>query len=81
MLQEYSPVTQALLGTLFTWAMTAAGSAVVIIIQGKQVNYVSYSLYGVPDTYTLNLSEIKTHGCKFPDRIEDKIASKGSFSS
>ena len=37
MLKDYSPVTQALLGTLFTWTLTAAGAALVVVIQGKQV--------------------------------------------
>lgn len=38
MLKEYPPVIQALLGTLLTWALTAAGAALVIVIQGKQVS-------------------------------------------
>jgi hypothetical protein len=29
MIEGYSPVVQALLGTLFTWGVTAAGSALV----------------------------------------------------
>lgn len=32
MLAEYSPVMQALLGTLFTWGATAAGALVVFLI-------------------------------------------------
>ncbi|KAF7391561.1 hypothetical protein HZH68_011104 [Vespula germanica] len=36
MLKEYSPIVQALLGTLFTWALTAAGAGLVVIIRGKQ---------------------------------------------
>eukprot|EP00057_Strongylocentrotus_purpuratus_P024897 XP_011679371.1 PREDICTED: zinc transporter ZIP11 [Strongylocentrotus purpuratus] len=31
MLQGYDPVTQALLGTLFTWGLTAAGAALVFV--------------------------------------------------
>lgn len=31
MIEGYDPVTQALLGTLFTWGVTAAGSAVVFL--------------------------------------------------
>lgn len=38
MLKDHSPITQALLGTLFTWALTAAGAALVVIIRGKQVS-------------------------------------------
>ena len=37
MLPDYGPVTQALLGTLFTWGMTAAGSALALFMQGQQV--------------------------------------------
>ncbi|KAJ8679236.1 hypothetical protein QAD02_015023, partial [Eretmocerus hayati] len=44
MLREYSPVTQALLGTLLTWALTAAGAAVVVLIQGKQRKLLDVSL-------------------------------------
>lgn len=37
MLPGYSPVTQAILGTLFTWFLTAAGSAMVFVFQsGKR---------------------------------------------
>ncbi|XP_076680139.1 zinc/iron regulated transporter-related protein 48C isoform X2 [Andrena cerasifolii] len=44
MLKEYSPITQALLGTLFTWALTAAGAALVIVIRGKQRKVLDISL-------------------------------------
>lgn len=37
MIQGYGPVTQALLGTLFTWGLTALGSAMVIFLRGNQV--------------------------------------------
>lgn len=40
MLRNYSPVVQALIGTLFTWALTAAGAALVVVIRGKQVSVV-----------------------------------------
>ncbi|MCI5159150.1 MAG: ZIP family metal transporter [Candidatus Electrothrix sp. AUS1_2] len=36
-IQQYSPVTQALLATLFTWAMTALGAALVFFT--KKVNH------------------------------------------
>lgn len=38
MLQGYSSVFQALLGTFFTWAMTAAGAALVFIFSSGQVS-------------------------------------------
>lgn len=38
MLQGYSSVSQALLGTFFTWAMTAAGAALVFIFSSGQVS-------------------------------------------
>ncbi|XP_069012258.1 zinc transporter ZIP11-like isoform X2 [Embiotoca jacksoni] len=37
MLEGYSPMTQALLGTLFTWGMTAAGAALVFVFSSRQV--------------------------------------------
>uniref|UniRef100_A0A667YLN1 Zinc transporter ZIP11 n=1 Tax=Myripristis murdjan TaxID=586833 RepID=A0A667YLN1_9TELE len=37
MLVDYSPVTQALLGTLFTWGLTAAGAALVFVFSSRQV--------------------------------------------
>ncbi|XP_074099205.1 zinc/iron regulated transporter-related protein 48C isoform X1 [Cotesia typhae] len=44
MIKGYTPITQALLGTLFTWGLTAAGAAVVVIIQGKQRKLLDVSL-------------------------------------
>ncbi|XP_014211371.1 zinc transporter ZIP11 isoform X1 [Copidosoma floridanum] len=44
MIREYSHVTQALLGTLFTWGLTALGAAVVVVIQGKQRKLLDASL-------------------------------------
>lgn len=37
MIKGYPPIIQALLGTLFTWGLTAAGAGLVVIIKGKQV--------------------------------------------
>uniref|UniRef100_A0A3Q2YZL1 Zinc transporter ZIP11 n=1 Tax=Hippocampus comes TaxID=109280 RepID=A0A3Q2YZL1_HIPCM len=37
MIEGYSPVAQALLGTLFTWGLTAAGAAMVFVFSGRQV--------------------------------------------
>nr|CBE66693.1 CG13189-PA [Drosophila ananassae] len=36
MIPGYGPVTQALLGTLLTWGLTAAGAALVIFVRGNQ---------------------------------------------
>jgi len=45
MIEGVSPLWQAALGTLFTWALTAAGSALVFIFSGGQVLYVlSYAI-------------------------------------
>ncbi|XP_046737385.1 zinc transporter ZIP11 isoform X2 [Diprion similis] len=44
MLRGYGPVTQALLGTLFTWGLTAAGAGLVIFIRGKQRKLLDVSL-------------------------------------
>ena len=36
MIAGYGPVTQALLGTLLTWGLTAAGAACVVFLRGNQ---------------------------------------------
>lgn len=36
MLHDYDPVVQALLGTLFTWSLTAAGAALVFVLHSSQ---------------------------------------------
>lgn len=37
MIESNSPIYQTLLGTLFTWGMTAAGAGLVVFISGTQV--------------------------------------------
>ena len=37
MIPGVSPVTQAFLGTLFTWGLTALGAALALVIRGNQV--------------------------------------------
>lgn len=37
MIMEYGPVTQALLGTLMTWGLTALGSAMVVFLHSNEV--------------------------------------------
>ncbi|XP_031346309.1 zinc transporter ZIP11 isoform X2 [Photinus pyralis] len=44
MLPEYGPVMQALLGTLFTWVLTALGAALVIFIRGSHRKCLDISL-------------------------------------
>uniref|UniRef100_A0A673AM32 Zinc transporter ZIP11 n=1 Tax=Sphaeramia orbicularis TaxID=375764 RepID=A0A673AM32_9TELE len=44
MLDGYSPMTQALLGTLFTWALTAAGAALVFVFSSRQKSILDGSL-------------------------------------
>ncbi|XP_054913450.1 zinc transporter ZIP11-like isoform X2 [Poeciliopsis prolifica] len=44
MLEGYSPVIQALLGTLFTWGLTAAGAALVFIFSSRQKRILDGSL-------------------------------------
>lgn len=36
MINGYGPVTQALLGTLLTWGLTAAGAGMVVFLRGNQ---------------------------------------------
>ncbi|XP_068120666.1 zinc transporter ZIP11 isoform X1 [Hyperolius riggenbachi] len=44
MIEEYGPVQQSLLGTLFTWGLTAAGSALVFIFSSGQRRILDGSL-------------------------------------
>lgn len=37
MIESNSPFYQTLLGTMFTWGMTAAGAGLVVFINGTQV--------------------------------------------
>jgi len=47
MREGVSPLLQAALGTLFTWALTAAGSALVFIFSGGQVLHNFFSDWNV----------------------------------
>lgn len=40
MLRNYGAVFQALIGTIFTWGVTAAGAAMVVLFHGTQVRIV-----------------------------------------
>ncbi|XP_073968892.1 zinc/iron regulated transporter-related protein 48C isoform X3 [Rhodnius prolixus] len=44
MIKEYRPLVQALLGTFFTWALTAAGALMVIFFKGTQPKLLDSSL-------------------------------------
>ena len=44
MIEEYSSITQSLLGTLFTWGLTAAGASLVFIFQSGQQKILDGSL-------------------------------------
>ncbi|KAG8008967.1 Zinc transporter ZIP11 [Nibea albiflora] len=44
MLEGYSPMTQALLGTLFTWGLTAAGAGLVFVFSSRQKRILDGSL-------------------------------------
>jgi zinc transporter 11 len=44
MLQNYGAVTQAFIGTLFTWGLTAAGAGMVVMFKGTQVRIVVYNI-------------------------------------
>ncbi len=35
MLEGYPPLVQSIMGTAFTWGMTAAGSSLVFLLQGQ----------------------------------------------
>ena len=47
MIEGASPVTQALLGTLMTWGLTALGAAVAFFIKGSQVSQEIPNLFGM----------------------------------
>ena len=40
-LVQAGPVWQALVGTVFTWGLTAAGAALVFILHGTQVKQIN----------------------------------------
>jgi len=44
MLPDYDPMTQALLGTLFTWGLTALGAGTAIFMRGNQRYFLDVSL-------------------------------------
>lgn len=44
MLQDQGPIVQTMLGTLFTWGLTSAGAAMVIILPGTQRKLLDTSL-------------------------------------
>ncbi|PSN54081.1 Zinc transporter ZIP11 [Blattella germanica] len=44
MLQNYPPIVQALMGTLFTWGLTAAGAGMVVVFKGTQRKLLDTSL-------------------------------------
>lgn len=50
MIEGHLPVTQALLGTLLTWGLTAAGSAMVIFLRGNQVNLI-FNFFVISDLW------------------------------
>ena len=45
MIEGYNAVTQALLGTLMTWGLTAAGAGLVVFLRGNHVSTSSYLNY------------------------------------
>jgi len=44
MLQGYSPIVQALQGTLFTWGLTALGAGTAVLLKGEQRKLLDISL-------------------------------------
>lgn len=42
MIEGYNAVTQALLGTLLTWGLTAAGAGLVIFLRGNHVSHLNF---------------------------------------
>lgn len=54
MIPGYGAVTQALLGTLLTWGLTAAGAGCVFFIRGKHVR--DLSPYNFNEESTTNIT-------------------------
>ena len=55
MIKDAGPVYQALLGTLMTWGLTAAGAGLVFFMQeAKVTDTVFLSLYSVLFIFTYN---------------------------
>ncbi|KAK3728549.1 hypothetical protein QZH41_011631, partial [Actinostola sp. cb2023] len=74
MLPNYSPVTQALLGTLFTWAVTAAGSALVFLFNSGQRKVLDGSLGFAAGSIDLSVLFSLLQGLECPN-IADAVAS------
>ena len=53
MIETVHPVVQALLGTLFTWGLTAAGAALEFVFQSSQVNNKAVSIVLVTVSYPI----------------------------
>ncbi|TNN42381.1 Zinc transporter ZIP11 [Liparis tanakae] len=67
MLEGYSPVSQALLGTLFTWGLTAAGAAMVFVFSGRQGFNPVEALIAVPCAGAAVLLMIRGRGHARPE--------------
>uniref|UniRef100_T1GES1 Uncharacterized protein n=1 Tax=Megaselia scalaris TaxID=36166 RepID=T1GES1_MEGSC len=66
MIEGANPVVQALLGTLLTWALTAAGAACVILVIGYQrkildgaLGFAAGEYYYLPHWFTVK--PVKAH--------------------
>lgn len=59
MIEGYGPVTQALLGTLLTWGLTAFGSAMVIFLRGNQVNIKKICACFCPSTIIHQMKSVR----------------------
>ena len=68
MLQGQSAVLQALLGTFFTWGLTAAGAALVFVFSSGQVSCLAPVLrFGGGVGGVLASSEATRQGCRLPN--------------
>lgn len=68
MLLGYSPVSQALLGTLLTWGLTAAGSALVFVFSSGQVSFILQRIF---QGAVLNLVYASLYSCHFAICVSD----------
>ena len=51
MLEGYNHIAQAAMGTLFTWGVTALGSALVFVFSRAQVLFDINNMNDIPDSW------------------------------
>ncbi|GBP13311.1 Zinc transporter ZIP11 [Eumeta japonica] len=76
MIAGYGPVTQALLGTLLTWGLTAAGAACVIFLRGNQRKSLDAAL--AMDDIKTSMNGVVVDAAKSMDSFSDCLSAQHS---